>query len=115
MRPRLTAKHVSKRANADSLSGTHSMNGMFGAVGRGVLSGKKIDANIIDIAPTILASMGLPVTENMDGQVLSQIFEQAPQISREPASRDKASVQHEYSQEEQEEIVSKLAALGYLE
>ncbi len=37
-------------------------------------------ASLLDIAPTILTLMGLPVGEDMDGKVLSQAFAEPPRI-----------------------------------
>jgi predicted AlkP superfamily phosphohydrolase/phosphomutase len=55
----------------ESRSGTHRMNGMF--VGHGPLfpGGKRIEgARILDVAPTILEIMGVPVPGYMDGKSL---------------------------------------------
>lgn len=67
------------------ISGTHRMNGIFLAygaavqpgvvVGNGTLSnGTLPDAQIVDLAPSILHLMGLPVPAHMDGRVLEEIF-----------------------------------------
>ena len=57
-------------------SGSHSPDGIFMAVGRDIKRGARITtANILDVAPTILHIMGLPVPETMDGTVLKEIFE----------------------------------------
>jgi predicted AlkP superfamily phosphohydrolase/phosphomutase len=58
----------------ESRSGTHRMNGMF--VGRGPFfaSGIKIDdAKILDIAPTILEILDLPIPDYMDGKSLVSV------------------------------------------
>lgn len=57
-------------------SGSHRLNGVFMAVGEEIKKGREIkDANIIDLAPTILHTMDVPVPTNMDGKVLKEIFE----------------------------------------
>jgi predicted AlkP superfamily phosphohydrolase/phosphomutase len=46
------------------------------ARGKGVKKSIKINsANIVDIAPTILYTMGLSIPRQMDGGVLEEIFE----------------------------------------
>jgi tetratricopeptide (TPR) repeat protein len=42
-------------------------------------------ATLLDVTPTILTLLGLPVGEDMDGRVLVQAFEDPPQISRIPS------------------------------
>ncbi len=52
-------------------SGNHRMNGMVFAAGPDIEKGRELkDASILDIAPTVLGLMGLPIPENMDGQIL---------------------------------------------
>lgn len=54
---------------------THSMNGIFLASGKGIKKGEKInEVQIYDITPTILHILGLPVPEDMDGRVLTELF-----------------------------------------
>jgi predicted AlkP superfamily phosphohydrolase/phosphomutase len=56
--------------------GTHRRDGILVAQGRPFQKGRKIEgAQLIDIAPTILHLMGLPVPEDMDGRVLEELFE----------------------------------------
>jgi len=58
-------------------SGEHTLNGIFIAVGEGIKRGVEIEgANIIDLAPTILHIMNLPIPIHMDGKVLKEIFEE---------------------------------------
>ena len=53
----------------------HDIYGTFIATGPDIDGGKKIfGAEIIDITPTILSLMGVPVPNNMDGRVLTHIF-----------------------------------------
>ncbi|HKQ80563.1 MAG TPA: alkaline phosphatase family protein [Blastocatellia bacterium] len=56
-------------------SGCHDPKGMMILYGPGVRSGCSIaEANNLDIAPTLLTLMGLPVPEAMKGRVLSEAF-----------------------------------------
>ena len=60
-------------------SGSHggAPDGFLMAVGDGVKAGATPrDASILDVAPTILYLMGLPVARDMDGRVLTEILEE---------------------------------------
>jgi hypothetical protein len=59
-------------------SGTHAgaPDGFFMAVGDGVKAGATLHgASILDVAPTILYLMGLPVARDMEGRVMSEILD----------------------------------------
>jgi predicted AlkP superfamily phosphohydrolase/phosphomutase len=59
-------------------SGTHAgaPDGFFMAVGDGVKPGASLrGASILDVAPTILYLMGLPVARDMEGRVMSEILD----------------------------------------
>jgi predicted AlkP superfamily phosphohydrolase/phosphomutase len=54
----------------------HGRYGIVGFMGRGVRVGSQIpDAGILDITPTILYALGLPVARDMHGHVLTSAFE----------------------------------------
>ncbi|HOQ99760.1 MAG TPA: hypothetical protein PLJ35_13145, partial [Anaerolineae bacterium] len=52
------------------IEGTHRLEGMLAVHGEHVRPGLRLDANIADIAPTVLAGLGLPVPIDMEGRVL---------------------------------------------
>jgi len=51
----------------------HSYTGIFGAIGEGISEGKRIDAEIVDIAPTVLHLMDLDIPDYMQGEVISGV------------------------------------------
>jgi predicted AlkP superfamily phosphohydrolase/phosphomutase len=54
----------------------HGRYGIIGFMGKGVRRGSGIaDAGILDITPTILYALGLPVARDMRGRVLTDAFE----------------------------------------
>ena len=58
-----------------SKSGCHDPQGMLIIYGGGIRRGGKIeDVNNLDIAPTLLTILGLPVPPEMKGRVLSEAF-----------------------------------------
>jgi predicted AlkP superfamily phosphohydrolase/phosphomutase len=71
--------------------------GLFMAYGPNIKRGDKIDnVSIIDLAPTILHLMAVPVPEDMDGRVLKEIFREGS----EPAEREVKFVQVKKSESE---------------
>jgi predicted AlkP superfamily phosphohydrolase/phosphomutase len=68
---RIEEKNISMRR-----SGQHRMNGVFIMKGKNIRKNSKIeDAEIIDLAPTILYTMRVPIPSDMDGKVLKDAFD----------------------------------------
>lgn len=70
----------------------HEADGIFVAAGRGIRRGGRVaDATVLDVTPTVLHYLGLPVGKDMDGKVLTGIFDDEDPIeyvaSYEPAER----------------------------
>jgi predicted AlkP superfamily phosphohydrolase/phosphomutase len=54
----------------------HGENGIVGLMGKGVRKGGEIlDADVLDMTPTILYALGLDVGRDMDGRVLTDAFQ----------------------------------------
>jgi hypothetical protein len=103
-----------------SVTGRHHSQGLFAAVGPDIVRGAAVRANIVDVAPTILYALGLPIPAGMDGVVLqdifSQDFRQAHPLRYEElqaSSTRTAEQAPAYSEEEEEEMQRRLRALGY--
>ncbi len=59
--------------------GNQAQTGILAAWGKNINRGIKVaDASVIDIAPTILHLAGLPVPEDMDGRVLTELLAPGP-------------------------------------
>jgi predicted AlkP superfamily phosphohydrolase/phosphomutase len=70
---------------APAVSGTHAgaPDGFLIAVGDGVRPGARLrSASVLDIAPTVLHLMGLPVARDMEGRVLTEILDEELARSR---------------------------------
>jgi predicted AlkP superfamily phosphohydrolase/phosphomutase/tetratricopeptide (TPR) repeat protein len=64
----------------------HRQFGIFCMKGSQIKQDERIyGATLLDVTPTILTLLGLPVGEDMDGRVLVQAFEDPPQITRIPS------------------------------
>src|SRR6185503_15037970 len=73
---------------ADSTTGTHSRDGIFIAWGRGIKCGATFDEapNLRDVGSAALASLGCPLTDDMDGRPLQEIFAGLSMRTREGSS-----------------------------
>lgn len=97
-------------------SGTHRINGVFLVSGPNILKGVRMErGGLMDVAPTILHLMGLPIPEEMDGRIIEGIWEKVYPVCYVPASpapsRRKGT---DYSPEEQKEVEERLRGLGYI-
>ncbi|MBU0638839.1 MAG: alkaline phosphatase family protein [Planctomycetes bacterium] len=98
------------------LEGTHRVEGIVALRGPAVCRGERIEANIVDIAPTVLAGLGLRVPVDMEGQVMRQAFTTDPVVEREPPLKKIAEEHGEvYTEEERKALEERLSDLGYLE
>lgn len=105
--------------------GGHHIEGVFIAKGPKIVHTAKplADLSITDLAPTILYALGLPIPEDMDGKVITQIFDptslQAHPVQfgqafgRWPSEEEAQPILEEMPSGE-EVILDRLRALGYV-
>lgn len=104
------------------LCASHRMNGIFIAYGKNINKEYKLpDKDIVDVAPTILYALGLPIPKDIDGKVITDIFEKSffskNKIILEDSTerkRDDLEQANIFSDEETEKTKEKLRALGYI-
>jgi predicted AlkP superfamily phosphohydrolase/phosphomutase len=100
--------------------GTHSKNGIFIAWGKDLKKGHHFTgARIVDMAPTILYAMGLPIPDDMDGRVLKEpfakeFFRRNP-ITYRKVKKDKKKERKGYSLKEESKVIENLKGLGYID
>jgi len=98
------------------IEGTHRDNGIFAARGPGVARGRSLEANIIDSTPTVLAMLGLPVPDDMEGGVIEGLFDPPVTIEKEAAGAATGAATGEtYSDEDVRKVTERLMDLGYLQ
>jgi predicted AlkP superfamily phosphohydrolase/phosphomutase len=109
-----TDRHiVTRQIRGDS--GCHRLHGVLIAAGPEIQSGKTLESpHIMDLAPTILHLMGLPVLDDMDGRVLTEALTSDRPVKRRPNGATDEKPYGELSQEEEAEVEDRLRALGYL-
>ena len=105
-------------------TGDHRAEGVLIASGPAIREGAKPSgATLLDIAPTVLHLLGVPVPGDMDGRVLEEILD--PSVAPTGANENEAdhdssppdegdAVGVAYSEEEDAAIQQRLADLGYL-
>ena len=97
-------------------SGCHRLHGVFIGSGPAFAQASIDGARLIDLAPTILHLLGVPVPTDMDGRVLSDAL--APHLRARAVQTAEAAArktdQVELTDEEQAEVEERLRALGYL-
>ncbi len=98
--------------------GGHDPDGVFVAAGPGLQHGEKIDnAALIDVIPTVLYLIGVPIPEDMDGQVLNLFSDQ--RLTTAPPTYEQSAAVYEssdyaYTPEEEAQVEEQLRGLGYL-
>jgi predicted AlkP superfamily phosphohydrolase/phosphomutase len=104
-------------------TGDHRLEGIFIGSGPAFRPGAALggDADLMDIAPTVLHLLGVPVPADMDGRVLGEILDPAivPAVAEIPPAAADPAVASEpvpvaYTEEEDAAIQQRLADLGYL-
>jgi hypothetical protein len=111
-------------ATNEKTSGTHEPEGIFILAGSDVKADNKLEgAGLVDVAPTLLALMGMPVARDMDGRVLAQVLQadflvQHPITyidSYETGATEGDEEGQDLSLEERKILEEHLKALGYIE
>jgi len=102
------------------INGIHDLEGLFILKGPDLLKGKKMNnASILDITPTLLALLGIPVGKDMDGKVLidaikPEFLENHP-IQYIDTHETSGNVNIDIEDDEYvEEVKNKLRTLGYI-
>ncbi len=100
-------------------SGMHRDQGMLMMKGKPVRKGARIEgANIVDLAPTILYVLGLPIPQDMDGRPLPEAFQEeyvhAMPLAYSEVASSTGSKETGYTEEGEKEIEERLKGLGYL-
>jgi predicted AlkP superfamily phosphohydrolase/phosphomutase len=97
------------------MNGAHRRDGLLVLAGEGVRAvGALPTAEITDVLPTLLALVGLPVPDGLDGRPLAGVLRAPPRFSADPVAPG-ARPRRPFDGGETRELEARLAALGYLE
>ncbi|HVP57859.1 MAG TPA: alkaline phosphatase family protein [bacterium] len=100
-------------------SGDHRMNGIFVGLGNEFRRGAKLDkAALVDIAPTVLYLLGLPVPRQMDGRVLAEAIREEYLNGHPVGYVDTELIGqvggHALTSQDSEDIKRRLEGIGYI-
>jgi predicted AlkP superfamily phosphohydrolase/phosphomutase len=102
--------------------GTHHPHGVLLAAGPGIAAAGRLDeVSILDVAPALLHSIGLPVPCDLEGRFPGELFEpdalatDPPQVGPRTVARTTAPHDDAAETAGEEQVAQRLKALGYLE
>lgn len=101
----------------------HRPQGIFVLHGPGIRADERIEgATLLDIAPTVLTLLGLPIGDDMEGKVLVNAFIEQPEIARIPSWETVAGhdgrlplAPNERDPAAAQTVLQQFIALGYIE
>lgn len=115
------------------VEGTHRPEGVFVAAGPGIKQGVRMEARLVDCAPTLLGMLGIHVPAEMEGRVVSELFDRPVVVEKSaPIDRVGDAVSERlrgtttagkandtsgpvYTEAELQAVTDRLSDLGYLE
>jgi predicted AlkP superfamily phosphohydrolase/phosphomutase len=107
-------------------SGTHRPNGLAIVSGDDISGGvHNLEANVVDVTPTILSVMGIPRPSDLDGRVWHEALRYGPEEAQSPSSSvpgaldidlpERPIVSEWENEKDEEAVMERLRRLGYLE
>ncbi len=101
-----------------NISGTHRREGIFIAWGKHFRKGVNLNADIVDISPTILYLYGLPIPTDLDGRVLVEGLDEdfikgypVRYVDPSPGSPEAKPIERR----DLDDVRNRLRGLGYIE
>ncbi len=106
--------------SSNPYTGNHAVDGILIASGPGVIKDQvSLGAELVDLAPTVLAAMGVSIPGNIEGKALSRLFIPGalPETDRQTIDKPQApeQVSNDFSEEEETVVEARLRNLGYLD
>jgi len=98
-------------------SGFHRRRGTLALYGKHVKAGQAVEARILDIAPTILAYLGVPAPAEIDGSVPTQAFrdEVAGRMALAKSQESGYRKPQNLANQDTKKIEKQLRAVGYIQ
>lgn len=100
-------------------SAFHRVQGILAARGPGIPAGREVTgARLLDIAPTILALLGAPLPDNLDGQPLAGLFGPGWGEAHDPGRQAAVlapGAGEDFADRTQEELERQLRSVGYVQ
>jgi predicted AlkP superfamily phosphohydrolase/phosphomutase len=114
---------VAEEKHWRQVNGSHRKEGVFVMWGKDIKKNLKLSTSeIVDVCPTTLYLLGLPIPTDMDGRVVAEAFEPA-YLEAYPVKYDqveergvgKPAIGDQYDEDEKEKLVDHLKGLGYID
>jgi len=107
----------------ETIGGAHRPVGFFAARGPGIRKGVTLgEQSILDVAPLVLYSLGIPIPEDFEGSVPGEQLYEPSALAERPVEHGAATVKleapsSESSMDEEDEaiLVERMRALGYID
>ncbi|WP_137288214.1 alkaline phosphatase family protein [Natronorubrum halophilum] len=116
-RPATENNLFSDGSPSEARSGGHNQEGIFVATGPDIGTGDNVTATIYDIAPTVLCLHGTSIPEEMDGNVLGDLFEPGVSNDQEIETDSLENLTRSIrspKREDNQEVQERLEDLGYI-
>ena len=98
-------------------TGHHRQHGLLLVSGSGIRLCHVESASLVDLTPTVLHILDLPLPDDLDGRILSELFKPGSLwAQREPrfmSSRERTPSEFTYTEAEEQAISDHLKGLGY--
>jgi predicted AlkP superfamily phosphohydrolase/phosphomutase len=99
--------------------GIHHREGILIASGSDVATATEVEADLRDIAPTLLHYLGEPVPEYMDGDVRIELFDESSHVDSEPryvsVPPGRSVDSTAWVRQDEEDVMETLSDLGYID
>jgi len=118
-----TIEQVKPIKNRTVKTGNHAglwaQRGILIFLGKDIKEGYGTEASIVDVAPTIMHILGVPIPKDVDGRVLQEVFKPESEFLQEPVTyrtflSEPKKAEQQISRKEEAEILEKLRRLGYI-
>ena len=108
---------ITQASPQPSEEGTHRPNGVLIIKGNVITDpGPNFQPDLIDLAPTVLHLLGLPVPNDLDGRVLEEVLPRGSEIEYEEVDNSRAlPAVGAYTRQEEDIVAQRLTGLGYLD
>jgi hypothetical protein len=108
-----------RRSYSPGHTGSHRLDGIFIGLGPDIQTIRLHKARIVDIAPTLLFMFDETIPSEMEGRVLTEMFERKYLENRPVMIKEKKNISYqesntEMSDEEEKSFIKQLKDLGYL-
>jgi len=114
--PAVLVRRDAAKAYGVRQEGTHDFDGVLVIAGAKIPSARRAETGIADLAPTLLAMLGQPVPEHMDGTPIREALGEAEVKRRpqRPLANDDEFREAGYTDEDVAEMEERLRSLGYM-